>query len=77
MKENYFTQLTSLLCTLIASQHDCDPNCNFMPVGADVICFKALKPIDVNEEITTYYGDNYFGVGNQECLCATCERYIE
>jgi histone-lysine N-methyltransferase SUV420H len=46
-----------------------------MPVGADVICFKALKPIDVNEEITTYYGDNYFGVGNQECLCATCERY--
>ncbi|KAF9215363.1 Histone-lysine N-methyltransferase set9 [Podila verticillata] len=54
--------------------HDCDPNCNFMPVGADVICFKTLKPIDVNEEITTYYGDNYFGVGNQECLCATCER---
>ncbi|KAG0362986.1 Histone-lysine N-methyltransferase set9 [Podila minutissima] len=53
--------------------HDCDPNCNFMPVGADVICFKALKSIDINEEITTYYGDNYFGVGNQECLCATCE----
>ncbi|KAG0030604.1 Histone-lysine N-methyltransferase set9 [Podila clonocystis] len=57
--------------------HDCDPNCNFMPVGADVICFKALKPIEVNEEITTYYGDNYFGVGNQECLCATCERAHE
>ncbi|KAF9301007.1 Histone-lysine N-methyltransferase set9 [Mortierella antarctica] len=56
--------------------HDCDPNCNFMPVGADVICFKALKSIDINEEITTYYGDNYFGVGNQECLCATCESLL-
>ncbi|CAG8743242.1 16344_t:CDS:2, partial [Cetraspora pellucida] len=24
--------------------------------------------------LTAYYGDNYFGAGNEECLCATCER---
>ncbi|KAG0333472.1 Histone-lysine N-methyltransferase set9 [Podila humilis] len=54
--------------------HDCDPNCNFMSGGADVIYFRALRSIGVNDEITTYYGDNYFGIGNQECLCATCER---
>ncbi|KAF8941626.1 Histone-lysine N-methyltransferase set9 [Dissophora ornata] len=54
--------------------HDCEPNCSFMSAGANVIYFKVLKSINVNDEITTHYGDNYFGVNNQECLCATCER---
>ncbi|KAF9435660.1 Histone-lysine N-methyltransferase set9 [Entomortierella beljakovae] len=54
--------------------HDCDPNCSFMSAGANVIYFKVLKSINVNDEITTHYGDNYFGPNNQECLCATCER---
>ncbi|KAF9414728.1 Histone-lysine N-methyltransferase set9 [Podila epigama] len=53
--------------------HDCDPNCKFMSGGSDVICFKALRPIEVRDEITTYYGDNYFGTDNQDCMCVTCE----
>ncbi|KAI1319721.1 Histone-lysine N-methyltransferase set9, partial [Mortierella claussenii] len=55
--------------------HDCDPNCSFMSAGTNVIYFKVQKAINVNDEITTHYGDNYFGVNNQECLCATCERH--
>ncbi|KAF9931638.1 hypothetical protein FBU30_009814 [Linnemannia zychae] len=54
--------------------HDCDPNCSFMSAGSSAIYFKVQKPININDEITTHYGDNYFGVDNQECLCATCER---
>ncbi|KAG0372465.1 Histone-lysine N-methyltransferase set9 [Mortierella sp. AD032] len=54
--------------------HDCDPNCSFMSAGASAIYFKVQKPISINDEITTHYGDNYFGVDNQECLCATCDR---
>ncbi|KAF9356233.1 Histone-lysine N-methyltransferase set9 [Mortierella sp. AD094] len=57
--------------------HDCDPNCSFMSAGANVIYFKVLKQINVNDEITTHYGDNYFGTNNQECLCATCERLCQ
>ncbi|KAF9210200.1 Histone-lysine N-methyltransferase set9 [Haplosporangium sp. Z 27] len=57
--------------------HDCDPNCSFMSAGANVIYFKVLKTINVNDEITTHYGDNYFGTKNQECLCATCERLCQ
>ncbi|KAI8603617.1 hypothetical protein EDD21DRAFT_302010 [Dissophora ornata] len=57
--------------------HDCEPNCSFMSAGANVIYFKVLKSINVNDEITTHYGDNYFGVNNQECLCATCERCVK
>ncbi|KAG0369692.1 Histone-lysine N-methyltransferase set9 [Gamsiella multidivaricata] len=46
--------------------HDCDPNCSFMSAGSNVIYFKVLRRINVNDEITTHYGDNYFGVNNQE-----------
>ncbi|PIA16185.1 SET domain-containing protein, partial [Coemansia reversa NRRL 1564] len=54
--------------------HDCDSNCRFTALGSDAICFQALRTIEPGEEITTHYGSNYFGDGNCECLCATCEK---
>ncbi|KAF9924733.1 Histone-lysine N-methyltransferase set9, partial [Mortierella alpina] len=53
--------------------HDCNPNCRFMWANNTTICFRALRPIRTNDEITTSYGDSYFGANNKECLCATCE----
>ncbi|KAJ2808275.1 histone lysine methyltransferase Set9 [Coemansia guatemalensis] len=55
--------------------HDCDSNCRFTALGSDAICFQALRTIEPGEEITTHYGSSYFGDGNCECLCATCEKY--
>ncbi|KAK9764468.1 histone lysine methyltransferase Set9, variant 2 [Basidiobolus ranarum] len=57
--------------------HDCNSNCEFEPFGPDGICLKVVKPIEVGEEISTYYGGNYFGNKNCECQCATCERVGE
>ncbi|KND00924.1 uncharacterized protein SPPG_09168 [Spizellomyces punctatus DAOM BR117] len=56
--------------------HDCDPNCKFILLNerANLICFKVLRDIKVGEELTTFYGSNYFGEDNKECLCETCER---
>ncbi|TPX72247.1 hypothetical protein SpCBS45565_g00563 [Spizellomyces sp. 'palustris'] len=56
--------------------HDCDPNCKFILLNerANLICFKVLRDIRVGEELTTFYGSNYFGEDNKECLCETCER---
>ncbi|KAJ3277076.1 hypothetical protein HDV01_000128 [Terramyces sp. JEL0728] len=55
--------------------HDCDPTCNFIPVtnGRD-ITFKVKKKIEVGEELTAFYGDDYFGENNCECMCITCEK---
>ncbi|KAJ2592022.1 histone lysine methyltransferase Set9, partial [Coemansia sp. RSA 1722] len=55
--------------------HDCDSNCRFTALGSDAIGFQALRTIEPGEEITTNYGNSYFGVDNCECLCATCEKY--
>ncbi|RIB15192.1 hypothetical protein C2G38_1972034 [Gigaspora rosea] len=54
--------------------HDCCPNTEFISSGQNAIAFKFLRDVAIGEELTAYYGDNYFGAGNEECLCATCER---
>ncbi|ORZ01801.1 hypothetical protein BCR43DRAFT_487530 [Syncephalastrum racemosum] len=54
--------------------HDCDSNCKFISYGHNAVTFKVLKDIEVGEELTTFYGEHYFGENNCECLCATCER---
>jgi histone-lysine N-methyltransferase SUV420H len=33
----------------------------------------AVRDIEVGEEVTVTYGDNYFGLDNGECLCKSCE----
>lgn len=53
--------------------HDCEPNAEFRRSGHQ-LSIRCLRPIQRNEEITTYYGDNYFEAGNKECMCASCER---
>ncbi|CAD6893557.1 unnamed protein product [Tilletia controversa] len=52
--------------------HDCNPNVEFYRSGQS-ITFRCTRPIMPKDEITCYYGPNYFEWGNAECLCATCE----
>ncbi|KAJ1972047.1 histone lysine methyltransferase Set9 [Dimargaris xerosporica] len=54
--------------------HDCYPNCTFLPMPGHIVSFKVIRPIRPGEEITTSYGDDYFGNGNCDCRCASCER---
>ncbi|KAI0278485.1 hypothetical protein BGY98DRAFT_533986 [Russula aff. rugulosa BPL654] len=53
--------------------HDCDNNCELFREGR-YITFRVVKPIAVGEEVTAHYGDGYFGRGNRDCLCETCEK---
>lgn len=36
--------------------------------------FRVIRDIRIGDELTTTYGDDYFGKNNVECLCLTCEQ---
>lgn len=55
------------------ANHDCNANARLVTRGSEGMQVVAVRDIGIDEEITVTYGDNYFGEGNRECLCLTCE----
>lgn len=58
------------------ANHDCDANGRLVTRGSDGMEVVAVKNIEVGDEITVSYGDDYFGPNNIDCLCHTCERLV-
>lgn len=56
------------------ANHDCDSNAKLTTTGPHGIHIVACKEINLGDEITVTYGDDYFGEDNCECLCGTCEK---
>ncbi|BEJ00522.1 hypothetical protein CcaverHIS631_0503790 [Cutaneotrichosporon cavernicola] len=52
--------------------HDCENNVELYRKDG-YVTFKVLRPIRIGQELTTWYGPDYFGRGNRECMCLTCE----
>ncbi|MCJ1248055.1 Histone-lysine N-methyltransferase set9 [Trapelia coarctata] len=58
------------------ANHDCNANARLVTTGSEGMQVVAMRNIDVDEEITVTYGEDYFGIGNCECLCRTCELEV-
>ncbi|KAL8997991.1 MAG: hypothetical protein Q9188_006195 [Gyalolechia gomerana] len=56
------------------ANHDCNANARLVTRGSEGMQVVAVRDISVDEEVTVTYGDNYFGDGNCECLCGSCEK---
>ncbi|KAF1986640.1 hypothetical protein K402DRAFT_377274 [Aulographum hederae CBS 113979] len=55
------------------ANHDCEANSRLSTRGPHGMQVVAVRDIEVGEEITVSYGDDYFGEDNCECLCHSCE----
>jgi [histone H4]-N-methyl-L-lysine20 N-methyltransferase len=53
--------------------HDCKANAHLATAGRTDVKVIAASDIQVGEEITVFYGDNYFGNNNRDCGCETCK----
>jgi hypothetical protein len=56
------------------TNHDCDANARLAAKGLIGMQVISIKSINEGDEITVFYGEDYFGDGNEECLCYTCEK---
>lgn len=54
--------------------HDCRPNCTFVPNDKGTACVKVIQDINPGEEITCCYSVNFFGENNINCECYSCEK---
>ncbi|KAI1432958.1 hypothetical protein GGR50DRAFT_671662 [Xylaria sp. CBS 124048] len=58
------------------ANHDCNANARLVITSQAGIEIFATRSIEVGDEITVSYAENYFGEDNCECLCKTCEDNV-
>lgn len=56
------------------ANHDCESNCLIYSLSKNSVCLRTNRKIFAGEEITIFYGAEYFGPQNEDCMCVSCEK---
>ena len=55
------------------TNHSCVANCDFVSKGKTV-SLQAIRDIEPGEELTYFYGEDYFDRNNKGCQCSDCKE---
>jgi histone-lysine N-methyltransferase SUV420H len=56
------------------ANHECHANSQLYRLSRTRLVIRAVRSIKVGDEVTVNYGEGYFGSGNADCRCTTCQR---
>lgn len=54
--------------------HNCNSNCEYLPFSKSTVILKSIRPIKKGDELSVFYGNEYFGFKNKDCQCETCDE---
>ena len=58
--------------------HSCIPNCRYKEPKSKsgLAVLEVIRDVEKGDEITVFYGKEYFGKNNELCLCPDKEKYV-
>ena len=74
LKSSWSSSCQVVFGPITLTNHSCVPNCEFDSLGSKMVSLRAIKDIQPGEELTIFYGSNYFDKNNKGCQCSDCEE---
>ena len=76
MLKSSYSGIQVLFGPITLTNHSCVPNCEFDSSRSKIVSLRAIRDIEPGEELTIFYGENYFDKNNKGCQCSDKKGYF-